>query len=132
MSELRDSDGSDNSTYDADHAARAGEQSPLEEELKPHVPAGGPQGAPQADLGGSLPHGDQHHREDAEYAAMSTLTAIMGRMAAYSVNVVTRDQALHSPLSLSPDRYTWAATPPTLPDKTGAYPVAMPGVTKAW
>ena len=71
-------------------------------------------------------------RAEAEYAAMSTLTAIMGRMAGYSGNVVTRDQALHSTLSLSPDRYTWDATPPVLPDETGAYPVPMPGVTKAW
>jgi len=71
-------------------------------------------------------------RAEAEYAAMSTLTAIMGRMAAYSGNVVTRDQALHSTLDLSPDRYTWDATPPVLPDENGDYPVAMPGVTKAW
>ncbi len=63
---------------------------------------------------------------------MSTLTAIMGRMAGYSGKVVTRDQALNSTLDLSPDRYTWDATPPVLPDENGDYPVAMPGVTKAW
>ena len=71
-------------------------------------------------------------RAEAEYAAMSTLTAIMGRMAGYSGKVVTRDQALNSTLDLSPDRYTWDATPPVLPDENGDYPVAMPGVTKAW
>ena len=74
---------------------------------------------------------DKPHAE-AEYAAMSTLTAIMGRMAGYSGKVVTRDEALHSNLDLSPERYTWDAKPPVLPDENGDYPVAMPGVTKAW
>jgi predicted dehydrogenase len=71
-------------------------------------------------------------RAEAEYAAMSTLTAIMGRMAGYSGKVVTRDEALNSTLDLSPERYAWDAQPPVLPDENGNYPVAMPGVTKAW
>ena len=70
-------------------------------------------------------------RAEAEYAAMSTLTAIMGRMAAYSGKAVTRQEAMASTLDLSPDRYTWDAKPPVLPDQSGSYPVAMPGVTKA-
>jgi hypothetical protein len=67
---------------------------------------------------------------EARYAAMSTLTAIMGRMAAYSGKIVTRDEAISSTLDLSPDRYTWDAKPPVLPDENGCYPVAMPGVAK--
>lgn len=71
-------------------------------------------------------------RAEAEYAAMSTLTAIMGRMAGYSGKVVTRDEALNSTLDLSPERLAWDARPPVTPDENGNYPVAMPGVTKAW
>jgi predicted dehydrogenase len=71
-------------------------------------------------------------RAEAEYAAMSTLTAIMGRMAGYSGKAVTRDEALDSGPDLSPERYAWDADPPVLPDEDGNYPVAMPGVSKPW
>ena len=68
---------------------------------------------------------------EAEYGALSTLTAIMGRMATYSGREIQFKDALASDLSLLPDRLAWDAQPPVLPDDDGAYPVAMPGVTKA-
>jgi len=68
---------------------------------------------------------------EAEYGALSTLTAIMGRMATYSGQVVHWKDALASDLNLLPDRLAWDAPPPVLPDEEGFYPVAMPGVTKA-
>ena len=68
---------------------------------------------------------------EAEYAALSTLTAIMGRMATYSGRVVRWKDAMESELSLMPERLAWDAQPPVLPDGEGFYPVAMPGVTKA-
>jgi predicted dehydrogenase len=58
-----------------------------------------------------------------EYMARSTLLAIMGRMAAYTGQQVTWDQALHSKEDLSPPRYDWDVK---LPDP----PVAVPGVTR--
>jgi hypothetical protein len=33
-------------------------------------------------------------------------------------------------VDLSPASYDFAATPPVLPDKDGAYPVAIPGKTE--
>ena len=58
-----------------------------------------------------------------EYMAKSTLLAIMGRMAAYTGQEITWDQALNSQEDLSPARYDWdhAVADP---------PVAMPGVTR--
>lgn len=53
----------------------------------------------------------------------STLLAILGRMATYTGQTVTWDQALNSKEDLSPDRYAWDAQPP-------ASPIALPGVTK--
>lgn len=73
---------------------------------------------------------DKPHNE-AENGALSTMTAIMGRMATYSGKVVTWDDAIKSELSLVPDRYDFSGTPPTLPDKNGLYACAVPGVTKA-
>jgi len=69
---------------------------------------------------------------DAELGATSTMTAIMGRMATYSGQMVEWDAALHSDLDLMPKRYAFDAPPPVLPDADGRYPVPIPGVTRAF
>jgi predicted dehydrogenase len=58
-----------------------------------------------------------------EYMAKSTLLAIMGRMAAYTGQVITWEMALNSTEDLSPPRYAWDVPLPVPP-------VAMPGQTK--
>jgi myo-inositol 2-dehydrogenase / D-chiro-inositol 1-dehydrogenase len=68
---------------------------------------------------------------ETENGAKSTLTAILGRMAAYSGQRVTWDQALLSNLDLSPARLDWDADPPVLPGPDGEYAVAVPGRTEA-
>lgn len=67
---------------------------------------------------------------DAENGAKSTLTAIMGRMATYSGQVINWDDAMKSELSLMPQKFSFDADPPTMPDKNGFYPIPTPGVTK--
>jgi predicted dehydrogenase len=56
------------------------------------------------------------------YAARSTLLAIMGRMAAYTGEVITWEKALNSKENLGPATYAWGDAPQR--------PVARPGVTK--
>jgi myo-inositol 2-dehydrogenase / D-chiro-inositol 1-dehydrogenase len=68
-------------------------------------------------------------RNDAEYGAKSTLMGIMGRMATYTGQVITWDQAMNSKEILVPEIADWNAEPPVKPDADGWYPVAMPGVT---
>lgn len=58
-----------------------------------------------------------------DYMAKSTLLAIMGRMAAYTGQVITWEQAFGSEEDLSPPRYTWDV-PLSVP------PVATPGLTR--
>jgi predicted dehydrogenase len=58
-----------------------------------------------------------------EYMSKSTLMAILGRMATYTGQKVTWDQALNSAEDLSPSGYTWDARPPVSE-------VAIPGITK--
>ncbi len=72
---------------------------------------------------------DQPHNE-AENGAKSTLTSILGRMATYSGQVVTWEQALNSEIALVPARYAFDADPPTLPGADGRYAVPMPGSTQ--
>lgn len=72
------------------------------------------------------------YRLDAEYGAVSSMTAVLGRMATYSGQLVTWDEAAKSELRLGPNRYAWDADPPLTADVGGAYPAAVPGVTRAW
>jgi myo-inositol 2-dehydrogenase/D-chiro-inositol 1-dehydrogenase len=58
-----------------------------------------------------------------EYMARSTLLAILGRMAAYTGQMITWEQALNSREDLSPPRYDWDVPLPVPP-------VAMPGQTR--
>ena len=58
-----------------------------------------------------------------DYMCKSTLMAIMGRMATYTGQQITWEQALNSKEDLSPDGYTWNSNPPPSP-------IAVPGVTK--
>ena len=69
-------------------------------------------------------------RNDAEYAAHSTLMGIMGRMATYTGQVITWDQALNSQEVLVPELLDWNTEPPVKPDADGWYPVAVPGTTQ--
>lgn len=55
--------------------------------------------------------------------ATSTLMALMARMAAYTGQQVTWEQAMNSTLVLAPDRYSLDATPP-------ACEIPRPGITK--
>jgi hypothetical protein len=74
----------------------------------------------------------EHRHDDAEVGATATMTAIMGRMATYSGQVVEWDEALASKLDLQPRRLAFDAEPPVLPDADGRYAVPVPGVTQAW
>lgn len=67
---------------------------------------------------------------DGENGAKSTMTAIMGRLATYSGQVINWDEALKSDISLMPKEFSWTAMPLVLPDANGMYPIAVPGKTK--
>lgn len=68
--------------------------------------------------------------KDAENGAKSTMTAILGRLASYSGQLVEWDAALHSNISLFPEKLDWNASPKVLPGKDGMYACAVPGSTK--
>jgi hypothetical protein len=80
------------------------------------------------DLFAALRRGDIYN--ECDYGAESTMTAILGRMATYSGQVIRWDDALKSGLDLSPAEYDFAATPPVVPDEEGFYPVPVPGKTE--
>jgi len=67
---------------------------------------------------------------DAENAANSTMTAIMGRYATYSGKTLTFEEALNGQVELMPETLAWDALPKVLPGPDGYYPHAIPGKTK--
>ena len=73
---------------------------------------------------------DEEYSE-AEYGAMSTMTAILGRMCTYSGKEITMEKALNQGPQIVPDLKDlgWDAAPPTSPNSDGKYPVPVPGVT---
>lgn len=68
---------------------------------------------------------------EADEAADSTMTAILGRMATYSGQLVEWDEAVKSELGYGPERLAWDAAAKSKPGADGVYPCATPGVTKA-
>lgn len=79
----------------------------------------------------------KHIREDkainnAYYTAESTLTAILGRMAAYSGAEVTWEQALNSDLDTFPKTLAWDADPGPKAGPDGLYPAPIPAKTKVY
>lgn len=66
---------------------------------------------------------------ETERCAMAAMTAIMGRMAAESGQMVTFEEALASKHELAPglDRYTWESEAPVRPNPDGSYPIRNPG-----
>ena len=67
---------------------------------------------------------------DAENGAMATMTSIMGRMASYTGQKITWDQAINSNVNLQPDKFDWTTLPKSLPDANGFYPIPVPGKDK--
>ena len=68
---------------------------------------------------------------EGDYGATATMTAILGRMATYSGQLVRWEDALNSQIDLSPPRMAWDAQMPVQPGPDGLYPCAIPGVTPA-
>ena len=72
---------------------------------------------------------DDKPYNEAEYGAMSSMTAILGRMATYSGKVLEMKDALNSTIETMPKTLAWDAEPPVRPGEDGMYPRAVPGKT---
>jgi predicted dehydrogenase len=63
-----------------------------------------------------------NHLNNGQYMSYSTMLAIMGRMACYTGQEITWEQAINSQQDLSPAEYKWGDNP--------VQPIAVPGFTK--
>ena len=80
------------------------------------------------DLFAALKAGQPYNEGD--YGATSTMTAILGRMATYSGQVVRWDDALASQIDLTPKDLRWDGETLVKPGPDGIYACATPGSTK--
>lgn len=67
---------------------------------------------------------------EGEFGALSSMTAILGRLCTYSGQMIAWETALNSNVSLQPKQYDFKTDPPVMPNSDGTYAVAMPGLTK--
>lgn len=84
----------------------------------------------QADLVDAIRRNEKYH--EGWYGATSSFTGVLGRMASYSGQVVRWDEAVANGPNELPEKFDLAAMPQILPDASGIYPAAMPGVTKPY
>jgi predicted dehydrogenase len=70
---------------------------------------------------------------DGHHGALSSMLAVMGRMATYSGDEITWDEAVNSDLELAPglENFDFDSEPPVKADDQGNYPIAMPGQSRA-
>ena len=66
------------------------------------------------------------------FGAVSSMTAVLGRMATHSGQVVKWNEAVEKGPQESPERIAWDAPPRHLPGPDGFYPFAIPGTYKPY
>lgn len=62
------------------------------------------------------------------WGAETSMTVILGRMASYSGQLLTWNEAVAKGKNLVPEKLAWDMDPPVMPDEHGNYPMPMPGV----
>ena len=75
---------------------------------------------------------NNERHNDAHYAATSSFTSVLGRMATYSGRLVKWDEAAAKGPSEAPAKYAFDADPPVKPDAEGRYPIPVPGIYKPY
>ena len=73
---------------------------------------------------------DGSYMNDTEYGAKSSLTTIMGRMAAHSGQEMKLEDVLTSDARLGPESFSRDASMPDMPGEDGNYEVPVPGKAK--
>ncbi len=74
--------------------------------------------------------GNQEYNE-AERGALSTLSVLMGRSAAYSGKEVTWEEMMKTEKVMAPLIKSFNDAPPVVPDENGQYPLPVPGKFEA-
>lgn len=96
----------------------------------PELESGNPYVQEHVDLIKAIRSGDKLN--EGWFGAVSSMTAVLGRMATYSGQVVKWDEAVAKGPEESPEQLAWDAAPRSLPDQDGRYPYPVPGNYKPY
>jgi predicted dehydrogenase len=96
----------------------------------PKLDNGNPYDQEHIDLIRAIRSNTKHH--EGWYGATSSFTAVLGRMATYSGQLVRWDDAVKSGPNLFPETLAFDAAPRDLPGADGNYPMAVPGTFKPY
>ncbi len=91
---------------------------------------GGPYVQEHVDLIAAIKNSAKYH--EGWYGATSSFTAVLGRTATYSGQVVKWDDLVAKGKSDFPKQLAWDAPAPVQKDADGNYPIPMPGVYQAY
>jgi predicted dehydrogenase len=94
----------------------------------PNLESGNPYVQEHVELIKAIKSGDKLN--EGWFGAVSSMTAVMGRMATYSGVVVKWDDAIAKGPQESPERFAWDAVPRHVPGADGFYPFPIPGQYK--
>lgn len=95
-------------------------------------------GGPQVRLNFNNPYVQEHYDlqqaiandkklNEGWHGAISSMTAVLGRMATYSGKVVKWDTLVAEGVDSFPAELSWKSNPPVMPDDNGFYPIPVPG-----
>jgi myo-inositol 2-dehydrogenase/D-chiro-inositol 1-dehydrogenase len=96
----------------------------------PQLDSGNPYVQEHIDLIKAIRNGTPYN--EGHYGADSSMTAVLGRMANYSGQVIKWDDAVSKGRDEAPDIESWDAEPPVAKNENGDYPIPIPGVYKAF
>jgi hypothetical protein len=96
----------------------------------PKLKFGNPYQQEHYDLLQAIRGGAKYH--EGWHGATSSFTAVLGRMATYSGQIVKWDDAVAGGVSDFPDKLDWNAPSKVVPDERGNYPIPIPGVYKPY
>jgi myo-inositol 2-dehydrogenase/D-chiro-inositol 1-dehydrogenase len=96
----------------------------------PQLASGNPYEQEHVDLLNAIRKNEKYH--EGWNGATSTMTAVLGRMATYSGQVVKWDDAVAKGPSLMAEKLTWDAEAPVVKGPDGKYPIPVPGQYKPY
>jgi predicted dehydrogenase len=97
---------------------------------KPKLESGNPYTQEHIDLIRAIKNGEKYN--EGYNGADSSFTAVLGRMATYSGQIVKWDEAVEKGPDEAPDYLAWSEKPPVTKNEAGDYPIPVPGVYKAY
>jgi myo-inositol 2-dehydrogenase / D-chiro-inositol 1-dehydrogenase len=96
----------------------------------PNLESGNPYVQEHVDLSKAINSGSRLN--EGWHAAASSMTAVLGRMATYSGQVVKWDDAIAKEPQESPEQIAWNAVPRHVPGPDGWYSFPIPGQYKPY